>query len=359
MPHQPPGTLPLEAAIAREVSLLASHLDLAGEDAAALVSGARRAVTGGKRLRARLCIASAEACGARVSNAESPAVCAGAALEFFQAAALAHDDLMDGSDTRRGEPASHRWFAAQAPQESGGRSAREFGASGAILVGDLLLASSATILHRGTARLSAPVRTQVDELYAAMAAEVALGQFLDLIAAYGPWPQDSGMERAWRVITAKSARYSVELPLLLGAKIAGASSGVQTWLTDVGRRVGIAFQLRDDLLGVFGDPQVTGKPAGDDLREGKRTVLVALAHQRADPTQRALLERDLGRRDLDVTLTAALQAVLIETGARDAVENLISEHGLQAQRLLDAPPVGIGDVSGLAQLLRSAIERES
>lgn len=294
-----------------------------------------------------------------MERADDAAIGAAAALELFQAAALAHDDLMDDSDTRRGELSAHRWFATQAPSHADPDARRTFGASGAILVGDLLLAASATVLHRAVAHHPISIRTQVDDLYAAMSSEVALGQYLDLIAAHASWPEDSGLERAWRVITAKTARYSVELPLLLGAHLADAEDSVRDWFTRLGREVGIAFQLRDDLLGVFGSPAITGKPAGDDLREGKRTVLIALAHQRADPAARAALEADLGRANLDADSMAALAEILITTGARDGVERLIAQHSEAAQALLENPPATLQDVTELSGLVHAAIDREA
>lgn len=351
-----PATL-IDAAIAEELSGLSRHLTVAGPDAAALVEGAERAVSGGKRLRALLCLASSRACGAPATALTDPAVRSAAALEFFQAAALTHDDLMDGSDTRRGQPSAHRWFSARVPTLlDAGRAAR-FGAAGAILVGDLLLATSSSVLFRAVRDLPADVVAHTTEIFEAMAAEVALGQYLDLVAAHAPWSDGSGLELAWRVITAKTARYSVELPLTLGARLAGAPEETIAWLAELGRHVGIAFQLRDDVLGVFGDPAVTGKPAGDDLREGKRTVLIALAYQAAGDGDRALLERDLGRRDLDPEGAHALREVLVSTGARDAVERLIAEHAEAARLRLATPPAEIGSLEEIEGLLRSAVDR--
>ncbi|HCX84905.1 MAG TPA: polyprenyl synthetase, partial [Micrococcales bacterium] len=253
----------LEAALTEADRLAAA----AGSETAVLMQAASRAVSGGKRLRARLCLAAAGACGAPVDTALAPAVRAAAALELFQAAALVHDDLMDASDTRRGEPAAHRWLAV-AVESRPGADATRFGDSAAVLLGDLLLTMSATALHDAVADTEREVRRAAAAVYAEMSTEVALGQFLDLVAAHVPWHGEADLDRAWRVVRAKSARYSVELPLALGARLAGADDATTAWFTAIGSHVGTAFQLRDDLLGVFGDPEVTGKPAGDDLREG-------------------------------------------------------------------------------------------
>lgn len=347
----------LAAAVADTLERAGQHLVLAGDDATPLLEGARRTLAGGKRLRGLLCLASARACGASIAEVEHPAVRAAAALEVFQAAALVHDDLMDDSDTRRGEPATHRWFPSQAPRPLAPESAERFGASGAILLGDLLLTLSATALWAAVAELDRPTQRQVRDLYDAMSTEVAFGQYLDLVAAHADWDGDAGLARAWRVITAKSARYSVELPLALGARIAGAHEDAVMWLTSIGRHVGTAFQLRDDLLGVFGDPTVTGKPAGDDLAEGKRTVLVALAHQRGDATARDLLRSHLDQRGLPPARIEALREVLRQTGAVDAVEHHIAEHRTAALELLAQPPAEVGELGALSALLHAAVDR--
>lgn len=360
MPSVADPTSLVGTAIDEAICAVERHGDLAGPEVVTLVDGARRALVGGKRMRAQLCLEASAACGAPPRSAEDPVVRAAAALEIFQAAALVHDDLMDDSDTRRGAPSAHRWFAGQVPPgvtQAGAERNEAFGAAGAILLGDLLLTLSATTLLGAVAELPPPVQRHVREIYDAMSAEVAFGQYLDLVAAHSHWGADSGLDRAWRVVTSKTARYSVELPLALGARIAAGGDDVVAWLERIGRHIGIAFQLRDDLLGVFGDPAVTGKPAGDDLREGKRTVLIALAHQAADGEQRRLLETHLGSPSLDATHTEALREVLVGTGARDAVEHLIDEHTGSARTLLARPPAGVGATERLARLLQAAVDR--
>ncbi|GMA31470.1 hypothetical protein GCM10025875_14620 [Litorihabitans aurantiacus] len=347
----------------------------AGGEGAAVVEVARRAATGGKRLRARLCLAAAAALAPRSGDAtdgpsaiDVPGVLgAAAALELFQAAALVHDDLMDASDTRRGAASAHRFLEAEhfpASKDGTATRAREhFGSSGALLVGDLLLTMSASVLHAAVLPLERDTARAALATYSAMASEVAVGQYLDLLASHAPWPTDPGdgvdLERAERVIHAKSARYSVELPLHLGGVLAGADDDALAWLGRIGRAVGTAFQLRDDVLGVFGDPAVTGKPAGDDLREGKRTVLVALADARAQPQDRATLRENLGRTDLDPDDIATLRGILERTGALAEVERRIADLVAAAEDDLARPPSGAGDLGVLRALLAAAVDRSS
>ncbi|MDP9443257.1 MAG: polyprenyl synthetase family protein [Actinomycetota bacterium] len=296
-----------------------------------LLDAAVDAVTGGKRLRAAFCYWGWRAAGAAD---DARVVSAAAALELLHASALVHDDVMDASDTRRGRPAAHRRFA-RLPTAGGwvGRSER-FGTGAAILLGDLLLSWGDELLHRSG---FPPERvTAAAPYFDAMRTEVVAGQFLDLVA------QSSGrssVPEAMRVLRFKAAKYTVERPLHLGAALAGADDALIAALSSYGVPLGEAFQLRDDVLGVFGDPDVTGKPAGDDLREGKRTVLIALADERADERQRRRIGRLLGRPDLDDAGVEELRAVITATGALSAVETLIRELTEAAKTSLQHAPI--------------------
>lgn len=217
-----------------------------------------------------------------------------AALEFVQASALIHDDLMDRSDTRRGEPAVHRRFAARHRQSGWGGDPDGFGDAAALLLGDLCLVWSDELLHSSGLDLRALARAR--PVFDEMRTEVTVGQYLDVLTqATG----DTSVERASKVARYKSAKYTVERPLLLGAALADATADVRTAYSAYGLPLGEAFQLRDDVLGVFGDPALTGKPAGDDLREGKRTFLVAAAGEATDDAGRELLFSRLGDPELD------------------------------------------------------------
>lgn len=208
----------VDAALDREVAALEPWLTEVGDELLPFLAQAERAVGGGKRLRALLCLAAYEVAGGD-SPVPEHVVDAAAALELFQGAALVHDDLMDASDTRRGEPSAHRALASASPRDSG-RDA--FGAGAAILLGDLLLTRSSTVLFDAVRRTPEGPGGAVSALYSDMATEVAVGQYLDLLASHAHWDDDVDLDRAFRVIRAKSARYSVEIPLALGATLAGA-----------------------------------------------------------------------------------------------------------------------------------------
>ena len=273
-------------------------------------------LTGGKRLRPGFCFWGHLGAG----GSDTPEiVVAAAALELFQAAAIIHDDVMDGSDTRRGKPALHKQLAA----EHGER----FGTGAAILLGDLTLCWSEEMLV-GSGLLNPDAR----EVFDTMRAELMAGQYLDLLESVS---SNGTVESALRVARYKSAKYTIVEPLHLGATTAGAGRDVLEAYSSYGLPLGIAFQLRDDLLGVFGDPSVTGKPAGDDLREGKRTVLVATALERSTPAQADLVHRRLGDPELDADGVAELRDVLVTTGAVDEVEKLIASSTEEALAALD------------------------
>ena len=286
-------------------------------------------VAGGKRLRPAFCFWGA--LGAGLDDTEALVVAA-ASLELFQACAIIHDDVMDGSDTRRGRPAVHRRFAALHRGEDWHGDPESFGAGAAILLGDLCLAWSDEMLSTS----GAPGLVDGLAVYAEMRSELMGGQYLDLLEqARG----GGSVERALRVARYKSAKYTIEKPLHLGAALAGAPQGLYDAYSGYGLPLGEAFQLRDDVLGVFGDPAATGKPAGDDLREGKRTALVAMALERAGTAQAAVVRRHLGDQHLGEDGVAALREILTDTGAVDRVEALIDALMADATDALAAAPV--------------------
>jgi geranylgeranyl diphosphate synthase type I len=288
-------------------------------------------LAGGKRLRPAFCYWGWRAAGGE----DEPGIhAAAAALELLHASALVHDDLMDASDTRRGQPSVHRRFAARHAAGGWRGPGDAFGAGAAILVGDLLLAWTGQMFHGSGLPPEALRRGQ--SVLDAMSTEVIYGQYLDLL---GQNRGDDTVASALRVIRYKSASYTVERPLQLGAALAGPAGGpLAAASTAYGIPLGVAFQLRDDVLGVFGDPGVTGKPAGDDLREGKRTALVALARERATPAERERLDRGLGDPALDEAGTAELRAIITGTGALAACERMIeSSVGEALRTLADAP----------------------
>lgn len=287
------------------------------EDLTELSHAATDLLSGGKRLRPAFCYWGWR--GAGGADCE-PAIVAASSLELLQACALIHDDVMDGSDTRRGMPAAHRRFAALHRGHSWLGSSESFGVGAAILLGDLCLSWADQLLL--TSGLDPEALRRGKTVYDEMRVELMAGQYLDLLEqARG----GGSVERAMNVVRYKSAKYTIERPLLLGAALAGADDELMAAYSAYGLPLGEAFQLRDDVLGVFGDPSVTGKPAGDDLREGKRTVLVAKALATATPAQAHLLRTYLGDPSLSAEGVNVLREIIVDTGALLAVEELIDD----------------------------------
>jgi geranylgeranyl diphosphate synthase type I len=321
----------IENALRDFVDQQSSWLDRLGEDASRLVEHARLSVTGGKRFRAAFCWWGHLAVAEPVDPAALLRACA--ALELLHASALVHDDVMDASDVRRGRPATHRAFEALHRERNWSAGAEQYGAAAAILLGDLLLSWSDELLR--TCGLPAPRVLEALGYLDLTRSEVVTGQFLDVSAqARGT----SDVDVAMTVLRYKSAKYSIERPLHIGAALAGASTETMAQLSRFGLPLGEAFQLRDDLLGVFGDPEVTGKPAGDDLTEGKRTVLIALALDALGPHERRHLDGSLGR-PLTTEEVAELRSLIDASGARQQVEDVITALTDRALAALDAADI--------------------
>ncbi|GAA4599841.1 geranylgeranyl diphosphate synthase type I [Actinoplanes octamycinicus] len=261
-------------------------------------------------------------------------VAALASLELVQASALIHDDLMDRSDTRRGVPSVHRRFAGLHAGQGWRGSADGFGECAAVLLGDLALVWSDELLH--TSGMPWPDLARARPVFDAMRTEVTVGQYLDVLT---PVTGDTSLERAGKVAQYKAAKYTVERPLLLGAALAGAGPEVSAAYSAFGLPLGEAFQLRDDVLGVFGDPAQTGKPAGDDLREGKRTYLVASAFGVLGAAERAELDAALGDPGLDDAGVQRLRGLIRDCGALAATEARIEELMAGSLDALDRAPI--------------------
>ena len=289
---------------------------------------------GGKRVRPAFAWNGWLGAGGDPSGLDAPAVlrvCS--ALELVQACALVHDDIIDASTTRRGFPTVHVEFADR-HRASGWRGRPEqFGAAVAILLGDLALAWADDMVRE--AGLEPAATARIAPVWSAMRTEVLGGQFLDIA---GEVSADESVPAAMRVNRYKTAAYTIERPLHLGAALAGADDALITAYREFGTDIGLAFQLRDDLLGVFGDPEVTGKPSGDDLRSGKRTVLYALALESADardPGAARLLRESIGS-DLSDADVERLRTVITELGAVERVERRIAALTDTALATLDA-----------------------
>lgn len=319
------------------------------DDLAPFVQTLRELVAGGKRLRPAFCYWGWRGAGA--DDCES-IVAAATALELLQACALIHDDVMDDSDTRRGRPSVHHQFAAQHRSKQWRGTPEDFGYAAAILLGDLALSWSDQLLYDSGMPADALLRAK--PVFDVMRTELMAGQYLDLAEqARG----DGCVDSALRVARFKSAKYTIERPLHLGAALAGGSDELMATYTAYGLPLGEAFQLRDDVLGVFGDPTETGKPAGDDLREGKRTALVAYALEHASAAQAELVHRHLGDPHLSVEGVAVLRDVIVGTGALAWVETLIDQRTEQALAALDGVAEPARTV--LAELAAAATRRHA
>jgi geranylgeranyl diphosphate synthase type I len=346
----------------RPVLLGASEELLPGLDALSSL------LAGGKRLRPAFCYWGWRGAG----GADGPQIlAAAAALELLHASALVHDDVMDGSDTRRGRPSLHRQFAARHAARHWHGSAEAFGTAAAILLGDLLLAWTDQMFQASGLPPEALRRGQ--PVLDLMRTEVMAGQYLDLL---GQATGDGTAASALRVVEYKTAKYTIERPLQLGAALAddtglADSTGLagDTALADdtgdkisaayaaYGLPLGVAFQLRDDILGLFGDPARTGKPAGDDVREGKRTMLLAITRERASARQAAIIDRRLGDPQLDEAGVAEVRAVITGTGALAECELMIDRHVGTALSALDTAPITGEARAALAELAVTATAR--
>jgi geranylgeranyl diphosphate synthase, type I len=391
----------LEQFLARQRETLAA----VGPDLLPCLDAMEGLLAGGKRLRPAFCYWGWRAAG----GSDCPEIfTAASALELLQASALVHDDVMDASDTRRGNPAVHRQFGNRfaagklgpaARFRSGGKplsadwtgsagragsaragSAEQFGIGAAILVGDMLLAWTDELYH--ASGFAPQVLASGQPALNAMRTEVAAGQYLDLLSQVS---HNTSVRAALRVVTYKTAKYTIERPLQLGVALAvGAQTAatpadrsaqaragvpreteaartattIEAVCTEFGIPLGIAFQLRDDVLGVFGDPARTGKPVSGDISEGKRTVLMAIARERANKSQARVLDRHLGDRSLTEAAAARVKAVLVDTGAVAECEALIGASVKEAVAALDGAPIAADAKAALAALAVTATDRE-
>ncbi|HZB67856.1 MAG TPA: polyprenyl synthetase family protein [Ornithinibacter sp.] len=308
----------LDAELATQRAVLAEL----GADVDDLLAAVTALLRGGKRLRAAFLYWGHRAAG----RPDSPAlVRLASAMELFQAAALIHDDVMDDSDTRRGMPATHRALARHHAERGWDGDANRFGLAGAVLAGNLCLTWTDAVYS--TCGLPEADLARGRAVFDRMRTQLMAGQFLDVVESMRPWrnlADDARVARADRVILYKSAKYSVEHPLLIGGTTGGLDEPGLRALSRYGVALGRAFQQRDDLLGVFGDPEQTGKPAGDDLREGKRTVLLAHALAGTGASGRARIEALVGRPDLRAGQVEELRLLIEASGAVAVVEEEIT-----------------------------------
>lgn len=352
------------AAVAEELNdfLAEKHQLLAQISPATLVlvEAIKTLVTGGKRMRALLCYWGWRGAGG-APDAKS-VIQAGAALELFQAAALIHDDIIDRSDTRRGGPSVHRQFSTLHTGSGWALDDERFGHAAAILTGDLCLSLSEEMFSRiASGPIGSSAAGRARGVFNVMRTEVMAGQYLDILEEVaGPSkPHETAVARASAIIRYKSAKYSSEHPLVLGGALAGAGESLLAGYSAFALPLGEAFQLRDDVLGVFGDPAQTGKPAGDDLREGKRTVLVGLTIDAAAADDREFVDKNLGRQDLSGDQVARLCSIMVQSGALARTEAMISELSDTAFAALALLPIDPTVAGALSALGRGAVSRTS
>ncbi|MDP5184529.1 polyprenyl synthetase family protein [Blastococcus sp. BMG 814] len=320
-----------------------------------VVDEVRAVAEGGKKLRPSFAYwgwRGARGQGPGAGEDEEAVLRAVAALEFVHASALVHDDVMDAAGTRRGRPSTHVGFADRHTGSGFSGDQELFGVGAAILVGDLALVWSDELLR--CSGISEAALGRARAVWDTMRTEVTAGQYLDLLRAAGGLP---GPDGALTVARYKSAGYTVQRPLQLGVAIAGAGPRVVEACTAIGLPLGEAFQLRDDLLGVFGDPEVTGKSVDDDLREGKQTLLVALAAEAADGAGRTLLDELLGNPEAGHEEFEALRALLVSTGARDRVEERIALGTARAREAIAEAPLADDARKALDALAVAATSR--
>lgn len=323
----------------------------------ALLDVAREATSGGKRLRPAFCYWSQVAASGQPED-DTALLAVASSLDLLHVSALVHDDLIDDADTRRGLPAAHKRFEEFHARLGGRGSRTEFGVSSAILLGDMLLMWSIELADGS----GAPGLSRARPLLSRMRAEVTAGQFLDVSAQYEVTGADGfaqELEVARRVLEYKSARYSIRRPAQIGAALGGADEALLAALGEFGSVLGRAFQLRDDVLGVYGDPAITGKPYGGDIREGKRTVLVLTALAEASPAEAAELDALLGApglSDADVTLAAG---IIESSGAKAHVESLIEGSFTHALAVLDGATMTSEGRTALAGLAERSVRRAS
>jgi geranylgeranyl diphosphate synthase type I len=305
----------------------------------------RLVLSGGKRIRPAFCYWGFRAAGGDEQSATPIRV--GAAIELLHVFALFHDDIMDGALTRRGQVTSHTSLATLHNSSKWAGESRRFGEGAAILIGDLT--------HVMSDQLLGDIPDAARHVWHEMRLEVNVGQYLDM---WGSATRDRSRETAQRICRYKSAKYTIERPLHLGALTADVERGMQLLpvLSQYGLPLGDAFQLRDDILGVFGDTAATGKPVGDDLREGKPTLLLAYAYENANDAQRQVLDR-VGVSELTTQDIADIQTVIVETGALQDVETTITSLQHEALAALQQSNIDILSVTALQELADYVTDR--
>jgi geranylgeranyl diphosphate synthase type I len=336
----------VDAVLDRFVSEETSHLTQIHEDLTPVADQLRFAVADGKRLRAAFCYLGWRASGQADSDA---ALRAAAAMELVHAAAVVHDDIIDESDRRRGVPTAHVALRSAIADPARSR----VGAAGlAIVLGNLLLSWAAQLFASCGLPRAFVARTM--PLWSVLARELVAGECLDIMRT-GRAPR---AEASLEIVLYKSAKYTVERPLHIGATLGGGPARLLATFTDYGVPLGEAFQLRDDLLGVFGEPCRTGKSNLDDLGGNKPTALVAVALANAEGRDRERLERMLGGEGLDDGDLRVAQEIFERVGARARIESMIDDRAATAHRALERGRMPAEVVGALGSLASTVVARD-
>ena len=316
----------IDRALQEFLSEATSQLNAIDSNLAPMSQALSQFLNGGKRLRPLFAVAGYIAAGGSLDHPASPEASAFSiyrsvvSLELLQACALIHDDMMDGSDTRRGAPAMHRRFENEHRERAGVGNSTDFGSSAALLLGDLALVLSNQVLNNSG--LSAEQARHVHPIFDTMKVELMAGQYLDM---YAGSQERISLDEALKIAIYKSGKYTIERPLHFGGALALCRSEMLELYSDYGIPLGVAFQLRDDLLGVFGDTSVTGKPAGDDLLEGKRTALISYALENLTEGEVKEFIKLFGDRSASADAIERMRALIHQSGAVNFIEKLIDE----------------------------------
>lgn len=314
---------------------------------------ARLLLSSGKRTRAAFVLAGYQLA---TTSACDPAATAGSAIELYQASALVHDDVIDDSPTRRGNPAAHVAFTNLHTEGRWLYSPADFGRASAIVLGDLLLSEASKEFQAAAAMVAPREGATAFRQFQSMCTEVAFGQYLDIRAEQQPLDRSQdAIASALSVLRHKSANYSVQLPLVIGAHLGGGSDELISQLRKLGGLLGEAFQMRDDDLGIFGEPSQTGKPSGGDITEGKRTILLALIREKAG-ARRDWLDSRLGTVLSDADISQ-LRTLAISCGARSEHEDMILAREDEARLLLQTLDGNDDGIQTLANLMHELAGR--
>jgi geranylgeranyl diphosphate synthase type I len=306
---------------------------------------------GGKRLRPRFAYWGYRAAG---GTDGAPIIRAGAALELLHTFAIIYDDVMDRSPLRRQRHSSFRALSELSEGVPHRGEPKRFGTAAALLTGLLGFVLADRLLW--TSGFEAPRLEAMTARYDAMRTRAIAGQYLDVFASHRG---EASEETARRIGALKSGAYSVVDPLVIGALGADASADVVRGLEAYGTPLGEAFQIADDILGVFGDPEETGKDRDGDLREGKQTVLLARTRELASPEELRVLDECVGTKDLPAAGAERVREIMTSTGALDATRKLALTLKDDALAALDDGPIDGTAVSALRELAVEATVRDA